>query len=504
MIFISGLIIPLFSYLLQVYPRFFNRYFGVDVWTRMIEADYFRKNHHKPPMKKIADGFILEGYLNYPPALPFLLSFLSKKGVLKIQGFIAPFFDIMQNYLVFLIVLQLTNRLEAALLSQAIYASIPLTILENSYLTPRSLGYLNFTLAFYPILLYSLAPQPLYFLTGLFFTTLLFFTHKFALQSLLFVSIFFTVIEKNIFYILVFAAGFILACFLSRGYYLRVLQGHLDNIFFWVKNYQYRFAHQVRGLVPPKKIDLVGKIYKLLDTFSPVTLIGTNLWIAVPLSLLAVNFFRIPIASTSPYLLSDPLMVKMSIWVIFFYIFSILVLVVKQLTPIGEGQRYMEMSIAPTAIISAIAFFALMESPYKSFVIPGYILILVTNISLTIFLQIKGIIADKNRSLTQDMDQVFKLIDKLKPKPRILCIPHQITTMVLYNTRAKVLVEIQAGHLIRVPDIFPIIKKPIGNLAKKYNLNVLVLKKDYVNAKELNLSPKTLLLETATTQVFKI
>lgn len=502
--YLIALIIPIISYIFQSYPRLFNKYFGVDVWSRLIETDYFRKNHHKPPIQKISDGFILEGYLNYPPALPWMLSYIPKKTVLKIQGFIAPLFDIIQNYLVFLITLQLTNRIEAALLAQIIYASIPLTILENSYLTPRSMGYLNFTLAFYPILLYTLAPNLLYLIVGLIFLTVLFFTHKFALQSLFFISIFFSLIEKNPFYLLLFFAGMILAIAISRGYYLRVLGGHIDNILFWVKNYRYRFAHQVRGLVPPKKIDLVGKIYKLLGTFSPVTLVGTNLWIIVPIGLLVMNYFQISLTSSSPYSLTDPLMIKLSIWVIFFYLFSILVLTVKPLIPIGEGQRYMEMSIAPTAIIAAIAFFVLIESPYKNIVIPGYILIFVTNIALTVFLQIKGIIADQNRSMTEDMNQVFKLINKLKPQPRVLCIPHQITTMVLYNTRAKVMVEIQAGHLGRISDIFPVLRKPIPQLAKEYNLNILILKKDYANDKELNLNPKSLLLETKTTKVFKI
>lgn len=500
---LSGLIIPILSYLLQTYPRLFNKYFGVDVWTRMIEAEYFRKNHHKPPMQKISNGFILEGYLNYPPALPWILSFIPKTTVLKIQGFISPLFDIIQNYLVFLITLQLTNRLQAALLAQVIYASIPLTILENSYLTPRSMGYLNLMLSFYPILLYTLAPNPFYLISGLFFLTILFFTHKFALQSLFFVIIFFSIIEITPFYIFIFLIGMGFAIAISRGYYLRILGGHIDNILFWVKNYRYRFAHQVRGLVPPKKIDLVGKIYKLLGTFSPVTLIGTNLWIIIPIILLLANYLNYPISSLSPYSLNDPLMIKMSLWVIFFYLFSILVLTIKPLTPIGEGQRYMEMSIAPTAIIASIVFFVLLESPYKNIVTPIYILILVINIALTLFLQIKGIIGDKNRTMTKDMNRVFRLINKLK-SPRILCVPHQITTMVLYNTKAKVMVEIQAGDLSRITDIFPVIRKPIPELARKYNLNLLILKKDYVSSKELHLNPKSMLLETDTTQVFKI
>lgn len=505
MIFLLGLIIPLLSYLFQIYPRFFNKYFGVDVWSRMIEADYFRKNHHKIPMKKIQDGFILDGYLDYPPALPWMLSFIPKGKLLKIQGFIAPIFDVIQNYIVFLITLQLTNNIWAAVLAQAIYATIPLTVLENSYLTPRSLGYLNFTLAFYPLLLYSLVPKPLYLIFGLFFLLLLFLTHKFALQSFLFISIFLSIITKNSFYILIFFTGMAIAIVVSKGYYFRILNGHISNILFWVKNYKYRFSHQVRGLTLPKKKDLVGKIYSAMTVSPPLALIGTNLWIIIPLFLFMVFKFHLSIEiPLDPYSLRDPLMLMVYVWIVFFYIFSIAVLSIKQLTPIGEGQRYMEMSLAPVAIISAIAFFVFLNSPYKNIVIVLYSIILLTNLFLAIFLQIKGIIEDKNRSMTKDMTDVFKYINKMHPKPRILCIPHQITTMIVYNTKAKVLVEIQAGDLRRVDDVFPVLQKPIQEIAKKYKLNILVIKKDYVKPSELNLDMRSLLFETETAQIFKI
>lgn len=505
MAFILGLIIPVLSYIFQSYPRLFNRYFGVDVWSRMIEADYFRKNKHKIPLNKINDGFILDGYLDYPPALPWLLSYIPKNKLLKIQGFIAPLFDIIQNYIIFLITLQLTNNIWAAILSQIIYATIPLTVLENSYLTPRSLGYLNFTLAFYPLLLYSLVPKWQYLIFGFFFLTLLFFTHKFALQSFFFISLFLSISFMNPFYLAIFFAGMAIALLISRGYYFRILKGHISNILFWVKNYKYRFSHQVRGLTSQKKKDLVGRIYSLMGAFPPLTLIGTNLWIIIPLSLFLIIEFNLPVfIPLGPYSLTDPLMKMVYVWIFFFYIFSITVLLIKRLTPIGEGQRYMEMSLAPIAIIGAIAFFVFMNSPYKNFITFLYGGIFIINLFMIIFLQIKGIIADKNRSMTKDMDKIFAYIDKIKPAPRILCIPHQITTMIVYNTKAKVLVEIQAGDLKRVDDIFPVVKKPIKEIAKKYDLNLLVLKKDYVNARELKLSRKSLLLETETAQIFKI
>src|SRR3989344_8041942 len=97
---LAFIIIPLFSFVLQSYPRIFNRYFGVDVWTRMIEADILRNNNHKVPLKKIKNGFLLEGYFNYPTVFPWFLSFFPKKTLFEIQGFIAPIFDVLQNILV--------------------------------------------------------------------------------------------------------------------------------------------------------------------------------------------------------------------------------------------------------------------------------------------------------------------------------------------------------------------------------------------------------------------
>lgn len=501
MLYLAGLIIPILSFFFQSYPRFFNRYFGVDVWSRMIETDYIRKNKHKIPMQKIQDGFILEGFFNYPPVLPWLLSFVSKKTLFNIQGFIAPVFDILQNILVFIITLQITGKVEVALLAQLVYATIPLAILENSYLTPRSLGYLNFTLAFYPLLLYSIQPNILYLLISFIFLTLSFFTHKFATQSLFFACLFFSIIENRTFpYLSIFLLSLFTAIIISRGYYLRILQGHIDNIRFWMTNFSYRFAHQVRGIIKQGgKTDFVGKIYYLLGTFTPLTLIGTNIWL-----IFSLLFFLAASLGWQFLPVDNLLLYKMSIWVMFFYILSILVLSIRYLIPIGEGQRYLEMALAPTAIIAAITFFALLDTNYKNAAIAIFLSILFVNLSLTVFIQWKGIIKDKNRSVTKDMQKIFSFINRLKPVPRILCIPHQITTMILYNTKAKVLVDIQAGTLQTIEDVFPVLKASVSEIARKYNLDILVLKKDYASMEEIKMTKKDLLFETEDTQIFRI
>src|SRR3989344_8063652 len=219
--YLISLIIPLASLLLQSYPRFFNKHFGVDVWTRLLEVEHVKRAHHKIP-GKIKKGFIIEGTFDYPIIFPWIFSFFDKKFLLNIQGLVSPFFDVLQNILVFYIAYSLTNKIEVALLAQAMYSVIPIIPIENSYLTPRSLGYFNFTLAFFPIFIYHINHNPLLLATSLFFTCTLFLTHRFALQSLLIISIFFSFVDWSFIYFANIIVAFVIVMIITRGFYLRV------------------------------------------------------------------------------------------------------------------------------------------------------------------------------------------------------------------------------------------------------------------------------------------
>lgn len=479
MIHLLSIVIPLLSFSLQSYPRFFNRYFGVDVWTRLLEIEHVRKADHKIP-SRIKKGFIIDGYFDYPIIFPWIFSFFSKKFLLKIQGFVSPFFDMLQNILVYAICYQLTENVAVSLLSQLIYSLIPIIPIENSYLTPRSLGYLNFTLAFYPLMMFHINHNLSYLMIGFLFSTTLFLVHRFALQSLLFISVFFTFVDKSPFYILSFLLSFLTATIITKGYYLRVLRGHLYNIFFWVKNYKFRFAHQIYGNTKPKKRDLIVKIYPLLSTLSPLLIVATNIWILSAFIYLYIYTFHIP---NFP---KNIVFFKMSIWIIFFYAIGSIILKIKKLIPIGEGQRYLEMASVPSAILSSITFYY----AYRLWVFPVvliFLLLALGNISLIFFIQIKGIIKDKNRSLTKDLANIYAYINKLPTSTRIICIPHQITTMTVYNTKANVLVNADNKGLMRIMDIYPILKKPIAQLKEEYNLHYLLLRESFASLKDLKL-----------------
>lgn len=452
------------------------------MWTRLLEIEHVKTNHHRIP-GKIKRGFIIEGYFDYPIIFPYLFSFFPKKFLLNIQGFVSPFFDSLQNIIVFYITFSLTNSLPTSLLAQAMYSLIPIIPIENSYLTPRSLGYLNFTLAFYPLLLYHTYHNIFLFLISLFFTCTLFLTHRFALQSLIFISLFFSIVDHSFIYSLNLIISFIIVVILTKGFYLRVARGHLYNIYFWVVNYKFRFAHQIYGLKSTKRMDWVGKVYSLLSLLSPIFLFAVNIWAFS--AILYLVFYQ----QSSDFPINI-IYFKMSLWIIFFYIFGSIVLRIKRLIPIGEGQRYMEMASVPSVVLSSIIFFYFF-SKFGIIVMATLIFLMLSNLSFIIFVQIKGIIGDKNRSLTYDLKQTYRFINSLKGTPRIICIPHQITTMAVYNTKADVLVNADNQGLMQIQDVYPILKKPISFLRKKYLLDYLLLRESFVKLEDLNLkSPK--------------
>lgn len=462
----------------------------------LIEADLIRKNNHLIPGGRIKNGFILDGYFDYPPLFLIVLSFIPKKTLFRIQGFISPFFDASQNFLVFLIAYQLTQNITLALISQLIYTLTPISALENSSLLPRSLGYFLFTLSFYFLILFTSSPPSnyIFFLLGIFFSSLTLLTHKFATQSLFFIAIFFTIFETNLIYFISLILAALLAIILSKGYYIRVLKSHINIILFWFKNYKLRFAHQVYGVIPvSKNPDLIGIIYRLLSKLAPVTLLASNVW------LLSAFFYLSNIVTVE-----NPIYIKMYVWVMFFYIFGVLVLTIKRLTPIGEGYRYLEMTTLPTAILTGYLLIFLYNSPTRVLALSIFGILLLGNLAMILFVQTKAIIQDKNRSMTADMEEMFAFVNKLKGKKRIMCIPHQITTMVVYNTNADVLVNFDVDGLHKMSNFYPVIKKPIKQVMQMYDINYILLRETFAKLKDLKLENYKVLHESGDVSLIKI
>ena len=97
--YLYGLVIPVLSFFLQVWPRLINRYFGVDTWRHLMVADYVRENRHLPESMK--SRYILPAPFGYPPVIVILLAIFPKKIAEKFQFVFSPLFDSFSNYFIF-------------------------------------------------------------------------------------------------------------------------------------------------------------------------------------------------------------------------------------------------------------------------------------------------------------------------------------------------------------------------------------------------------------------
>jgi hypothetical protein len=102
-----------------------------------------------------------------------------------------------------------------------------------------------------------------------------------------------------------------------------------------------------------------------------------------------------------------------------------------------------------------------------------------------IVIQRKAIIKDRLRTLTPELEQMYTYLKSIKNKPRLLCIPHQITTNTIYHTDCPVFVNADYKDIQKISDVYPYLKKPVKEIMKKYSLDAILLNEEYATLKEL-------------------
>lgn len=474
--------LAIIAFIYESYPRFLNRKFGVDIWTHLL---YLKEYHRQKGIpRRIKNGFLVSGEYDYPPVFIFILSKFPFKLVEKYEFLFSPFFDAVHLMLIFFISYFLTNDMIIALLTQVLYVLTPIIILENSSATPRSLGYTLFTILFVSLFLFIENNNSALLIVAIVAGTLVFLSHRFTTQGFLFFASFFTVLDKNSIYLWIFGISFIVAIVVSRRFYFKVLRGHIGNLVFWYKNIDYRFAHQVKGNYKEHRTqDFIFRLYNQFLKFPPFVLTITNPW---TLPVFYLFFFAFPI---------EPILQRFIWWVIASYALAITTIWVRHLRFLGEGQRYLELSAFPTAFLSAQILLNLIKSEVALFTLAYYTVIGVAALLTTVVIQKKGIIKDKLRTVTPSLKQIYFYLRSLRSKPRLLCIPHQITTSTIYHTDCPVFVNADYANIETISDVYPYIKKPIPEIMRIHNLNMILLNKDYAKIVDLKLDSYRIIKE---------
>lgn len=491
MIFLLALPLAFVAFLFEAYPRFLNREYGVDIWTHLLYLKEFHRQRRIP--KKIEDGFLVPGQYDYPPAFIWILSFFPFRTVERFEFLFSPFFDSLHVILIFVISFLLTGDVLISLLAQTLYILTPIIVLENSSATPRSLGYTLFTVLMMSVILFTQGQNITWLVPAIISGPLIFLTHRFTTQGFLLFAIIFSVVERSPIYIALFFICFLIAVVMSKGFYLKVLAGHMGNLKFWKDNIKHRFAHQIKGnLKPAATRDFVFRIYTQFLKFPPFVLQITNPWMIVPIYIFLFE-------PSNNFIVQ-----RLVIWVVVSYILAILTMWIPNLRFLGEGQRYLELASFPTAFLAANFLFGKLQSTVGSILAVFYVAISIAAFITIVVIQRKAIIKERLRTVTPEMKKMFVYLKSLKNKPKLLCIPHQITTNTIYHTGCPVFVNADYKTIEKISDVYPYLRKPVRQIMKDHDLDMLLLNQDYATIADLKLGRHKIIHEVENFVLLKL
>lgn len=446
-------------------------------------ADYVRKNGKLP--LKITTRYLVEAPFGYPPVIILFLSLFSKKFADKYQFLFSPFFDFVNNYLIFVSGYLLTKNVTVAAVAQIISSLTPILVVEASNLSTRTISSLVFNLSFFPLILYSATHNICWLAMSAIVLFILFFTHKLALQAYLFNVIGFSLVEKNPFYLFFFAAVFLAVWLLGGDLYKRIFTDHLAILNYWRKLIKLRFAHQFRGVPKSKKsFDFTQKIFVLSLKNPYIYLIGNNPWLVV---FFVAFFWSRFVISDYPPLINLIIYNKLTLWVLLSFLASTLVLSVKKLRFLGEGNRYVEYSTFPLSILIASYFPSMVRFFGNSFVFVFFGGCLTLLLSI-IYIQKKTILEDRARTISKELWEIINFLNKKEgKKARLAVFPFNLGDAMMYFLKGRVLTTDSALGLLQLMDVFPIVTKPMSAIIDKYRLSHVLFDKNYVGIEEMKL-----------------
>lgn len=489
-VYLIGLIIPILSFFLVIWPRFIKVYFGVDPWHHLMVAEYIRRYKRLPVS---FTNYIIPGPYGYPPFLFFILALFPKKFTDRYNSIFSPIFDSLHNYAIFVATIFLTHNLMIAVIAQIIAALTPVTVLEASILNARVLSYLFVEVSFFSLLLFSVNENILWLIFAGITLFTLFFTHKFGTQSFAFLAIVFSIVEKNSLYIVFFFMVWGLAFLFGGKRYKLIFNEQMDALKYWYKHRDNRFVHQFRGEMKEfKKRQFVDRMFVLSSKLPIASIVGEDPFTLLFMILLIVKYFNLfSLESVIPNHSLDQLI----LWATTMLVVGLLVLSIKRLRFIGEGYRYIEFAVFPMSIVLA-SYAPYVLKYYGMIFAPLFFLVCIIILVIIIFLQKKVILKDRNRSITKEKWEIINYINKnIGSKLRLGVFPLQEGDAFIYFTNGKVLTADSLLVLGKLNDIFPLVKGKIDGIIKKYKLNHIFFDKQYVTFKELGIKKYKILKE---------
>ena len=483
----GGLPLAVVSFCLHTWPRWFNRYFGVDVWRHIDEALYIRT--HKRLNTGHQERYLIDQPGDYPPLLRLILAVFPPAWLDEYQWVIAPAFDFLHNLLLYLFLIALTHDVRIAWLGQMVYMASPLVAMEDSNLTTRSLGALTFTASVLPLALFQSGHGLWWLGIAVVGIAVLCVAHRMSLQALVVIVAVFTLMDRTAWYVGALGAGMLLAILISGGFYLKVLEGHAAMLQFWRQNIQYKVAHQIRGIPKrgEKNPDMVFRINHLLKDSHVITMLASNPWIPV----MAVLYYGLLHGQLDGrYGAAAPLVPRLALWAMSLLCAGWAIRCVPAWRFLGEGERYVEYASFPVAVVMSLSIGSLLHTPAGPFVLAGCLIVLLGACIIPIVvMQYLVVLKDVERSVTPAMRRIFEHLNTVTEEVRLFAIPLYLITPSMHFTTCRVVsTDNSRAHLTDIQEFAPYLKRPLREILARYRVNYLFVSERYVSIDELQLN----------------
>lgn len=458
----------LIAFLLRVRPRLSQKNFGIDSWYFLLYADEFRKTK-KIPVK--FPYFMLDiEEQRYPPALPMLLALFPQKFLEQYHWAISAFLDTVQMVVLYLISYALSKNLLFSSLAALFYAASPILVTQNSNLNSRALGALFLTLILVSLYGYIVFTSFLFLALSIIFGVMLLHTHKLATQQMVFILIGFSIIYLNPVYAYILIGIFLSAVIVSGGFYVKIMNGHMEILKFWNKNLNYLWSHQIYE----SPIYLNKMKVKTMKGCGGIA--SNKLW----LRLAKLQFAIIAAAIIfCVFIYRRSLTVSDIFFIRWFFINIFCIIIISYFKPLkflGEGQRYFTYGIFPASfLLLRFAFLSLGVIAIIVFVCLAVIFII--NLALIMKIhneQKKNILA----AIDSELEEMLSYIKDL-PRDNIMSFPVSYCEHIAYFCKKKTLWGAHGSGYDRLQDFFPILLKPIEYFINYYGISYCLLNEKY-------------------------
>jgi hypothetical protein len=455
----------------------FKKKIGQDTWFHLLIADIIRRKKRLPDK---TEYFIYDGPYGYPPLLHILLARIPANVAERFAWLFSAIVEAIQILFLFFFSLYVTEEPSVAVLASFVYAISPIIIGETHSLNTRPLGSLIFTLTMVPIILYPIYNNLYFAMVGVFFGIILLHTHKLATQALFFTLIGFAIIERNPVYLLLEGCIFGGAIILPGGWYRKkIVPEHIAILDFWRRHIKDDYYSREEHLDNGENRDDKSLILLLLTILKK--LISKGYWMFfVIFSLL---FFGFDLSVIEIKLLESMLII-FSCFIVFDY--------VPFLKFLGEGHRYLECGVFPTAFLAA----SIVVRSFRNIFVDALFLFCILFSVIIIYLSRGGGAYDRI-ALNTAIKEIYNYVKEAK-KEGVMCIPYNLSYMTAYFTRKKVFFVDNAltyekaytEALFGSPA-----DKPLRALIDKYGISYVIVDKVYFDLSCLDLGTVTEIME---------